>query len=283
MPTFQNNATLTFNGRSVLSNTVTGEIADVLTGSKKAPINVYRQGDRVAYVISLVNAGDSALTDLTITDDLGTYPLGTGETVTPLTYVDGTVTFFINGTPQPAPGVSQSDGTITFSGITVPADGNAVIVYVVTVNEYAPFEEGGSVVNTATVGGGPKLTPLTLSETITPSQTADLSIVKSLSPETVVAGEPITYTFEIANSGLSPVEATDDVTLTDDFDPVLTNPTVSYNGTTLTEGTQYTYTGGTLTILAGVITLPAATATQSATGEWVVTPGTGTLVVTGTI
>ena len=110
MPTFQNNATLTFNGRSVLSNTVTGEIADVLTGSKKAPINVYRQGDRVAYVISLVNAGDSALTDLTITDDLGTYPLGTGETVTPLTYVDGSVTFFINGTPQPAPGVSQSDG-----------------------------------------------------------------------------------------------------------------------------------------------------------------------------
>ena len=37
MPTFQNNATLTFNGRSIQSNTVTGEISDLLTGSKTSP------------------------------------------------------------------------------------------------------------------------------------------------------------------------------------------------------------------------------------------------------
>ena len=282
MPTFQNNATLTFNGRSVLSNTVTGEITDALSGSKTAPIDVYRQGDRITYIVSLVNAGDAAQTDLTVTDDLGAYPFGSG-TVTPLTYLDGSAALFVNGTPQAAPTVSTGSGALVVSGINVPADGNATLIYTVTVNEYAPLTEGDSVVNTATVGGGPKLTPLTLTETITPSQTAELSIVKSLSPETVVAGEPITYTFEIANVGFAAVGATDEVTLTDDFNPVLTDPTVSYNGTTLTEGTQYTYTGGTLTILPGVITLPAATAAQSGTGEWVVTPGTGTLVVTGTI
>ena len=282
MPTFQNNATLTFNGRSIQSNTVTGEISDLLTGSKTAPVTHYRQGDRITYVVNLVNAQDTAQTNLTVTDNLGTYTFGTG-TVTPLTYLDGSAALFVNGTPQAAPAVTEEEGSIVFSGITVPADGNATLVYVVTVNEYAPLDAAGSVENVATVGGGGKITPLVLTETITPDTTADLSIVKSLSPTTVVGSGPVTYTFEIGNSGLTPVEATDEVTLTDVFDPVLISPTVAYNGTTLSEGTDYTYENGTLTVLAGAITLPAATVSQSGTGEWVVTPGTGTLTVTGTI
>ena len=282
MPTFQNNATLTFNGRSIQSNTVTGEISDLLTGSKTAPVTLYRQGDRITYVVNLVNAQDTAQTNLTVTDNLGTYTFGTG-TVTPLTYLDGSAALFVNGTPQAAPTVTEEEGSIVFSGITVPADGNATIVYVVTVNEYAPLDAAGSVENVATVGGGGKITPLVLTETITPDTTADLSIVKSLSPTTVVGSGPITYTFEIENNGLTPVEATDEVTLTDVFDPVLICPTVAYNGTTLSEGTDYTYENCTLTVLPGAITLPAATVSQSGTGEWVVTPGTGTLTVTGTI
>lgn len=282
MPTFQNNATLTFNGRSIQSNTVTGEITDLVTGSKTAPVDVYRQGDRITYVINLVNAGDTAQTDLTITDDLGAYVFDTG-TLIPLTYLDGSALLFVNGTPQAAPTVTLTDGTLVFSGITVPADGNATVVYVVTVNEYAPLDADGSVVNVATVAGGGKITPLSLSETITPDLTADLSIVKALSPATIVGSGQITYTFEIENSGLSAVGATDEVTLTDVFNPVLLNPTVSFNGTTLAEGTDYTYEDGTLTVLAGAITLPAATVSQSGTGEWVVTPGTGTLTVSGTI
>ena len=282
MPTFQNNATLNFNGRSIQSNTVTGEITDLLTGSKTAPVDVYRQGDRVAYVINLVNAGNTAQSDLTVTDDLGTYASDAG-TLTPLTYLDGSALLFVNGMPQAAPTATVADGSLIFSGITVPADGNATIVYVVTVNEYAPLDADGAVVNVATVAGGGRITPLSFSETITPDTTAELSIVKSLSPATVVGSGPITYTFSIENSGLTAVEATDEVTLTDVFNPVLLNPTVIFNGTLLSEGTDYTYENGTLTVLAGAITLPAATASQSGTGEWVVTPGTGTLTVTGTI
>ena len=282
MPTFKNNATLTFNGRSVLSNTVTGEISDLLTGSKTAPVDLYRQGDRITYVVNLVNAGDAALTNLTVTDDLGAYPFGTG-TLTPLAYLDGSAVLFINGTPQAAPTVTVQDGSLVFTGITVPADGNAAIVYAVTVNEYAPLGDGASVENTATVTGDGVFTPLTLSETINADETANLSIVKSLSPAAVVGGGSVTYSFDIENSGVTAVGATDDVTLTDVFNPVLENLTVAYNGTTLTSGADYTYTAGTLTVLAGVITLPAATVSQSATGEWVVEPGVGTLTVTGTI
>ena len=269
MAAFKNNATLTFNGHSVLSNTVTGEITDVLTGSKTAPVDVYRQGDRITYVISLVNSGSTALTDLTVTDDLGSYTFNTC-TLTPLTYETGSATLFVNGTPQAAPTVTAQDGSLVFSGITVPADGNATVVYIVIVNEYAPLGEGACI-------------PLELSETVTADGTADLSIVKSLSPAAVVGSGPITYSFEISNGGTSPVLATDDVTLTDVFNPVLENPTVAYNGTTLASGTDYTYQNGTLTVLAGVITLPAATVSQSATGEWVTEPGVGTLTVTGTI
>ena len=282
MAAFKNNATLTFNGHSVLSNTVTGEITDVLTGSKTAPVDVYRQEDRITYVISLVNSGSTALTDLTVTDDLGSYTFNTG-TLTPLTYETGSATLFVNGTPQAAPTVTAQDGSLVFSGITVPADGNATVVYIVTVNEYAPLGEGASIENTATVTGDGIVTPLELSETVTADGTADLSIVKSLSPAAVVGSGPITYSFEISNGGTSPVLATDDVTLTDVFNPVLENPTVAYNGTTLASGTDYTYQNGTLTVLAGVITLPAATVSQSATGEWVTEPGVGTLTVIGTV
>ena len=282
MPTFQNNATLTFNGRSVLSNTVTGEINNVLTGTKTAPVSVYRPGDRITYVVNLVNAGNTALTALTVTDDLGAYAFG-GGTLIPLTYIDDSVALFVNGTPQAAPAAEVQDGELVVSGITVPSDGNAAIVYVTEVNEYAPLGEGATVVNTASVTGDGVVAPLSLTATITADGTADLSVLKSLSPSSVVGGGQITYTFEISNSGPSPVSATDEVTLTDVLNPVLSDLTVAYNGEILSAGADYTYENGTLTVLAGSITLPAATCAQSETGEWVVTPGVGTLTVTGSV
>ena len=74
--------------------------------------------------------------------------------------------------------------------------------------------------------------------------------------------------------------------MTDTFDPILTNLTVSYNGNAWTEPTEYTYNAATgeFATVAGQITVPAATYTQDATtGAWVVNPGVGTLIVTGTV
>lgn len=51
------------------------------------------------------------------------------------------------------------------------------------------------------------------------------------------------------------------------------------------EGTNYTYNAatGVFTTLAGQITVPAATFTQNTDGTFTVTPGTATLVITGTV
>ena len=53
MATFTNQATLTYNGGTVNSNIVTGELVQVLTASKTAAAESYRTGDLVTYVVQL--------------------------------------------------------------------------------------------------------------------------------------------------------------------------------------------------------------------------------------
>ena len=96
----------------------------------------------------------------------------------------------------------------------------------------------------------------------------------------------LTYTFVIQNSGNTPAVATDNVAITDVFDPILTGLTVTFNDTTWTEGVNYTYseTTGEFATIPSQITIPAAVYTQDpVTGEWSVEPGVGVLIVTGTV
>ena len=95
----------------------------------------------------------------------------------------------------------------------------------------------------------------------------------------------VTYTFVIRNFGNASVTATDNATITDTFDPVLTALSVTFEGAVWTEGNQYTYdpATGAFATTAGQIILPAATVTQNADGSYTVTPSSATLTVTGTI
>ena len=80
--------------------------------------------------------------------------------------------------------------------------------------------------------------------------------------------------------------ATDDAAISDLFDPILTDLTVTFNGAAWTEGVEYNYNPATglFTTVPGQIVVPAATYTQDpVTGAYTVTPGIATLVVTGTI
>ena len=284
MAIFSNQATLTYNGSSTNSNIAYGEILDVLVATKTAVEGSYTPGQLVTYVVTLRNTGTGTLTGLTVTDDLGGY-LFNGTTVYPLTYEAGSAAMFVNGVPQAAPAVAPGP-PLVFTGISVPAGGDVVLVYQARVNAYANPAAGSTINNTVTVTGDGLSAPITATETVTADAAPDLTISKSITPTQVVDNDRVTYTFVIQNSGNEPVVATDNAAITDTFDPILTALTVTFNGTAWTEGVQYNYdeATGLFTTVPGQILVPAATYTQDpVTGVYSTNPGLATLVVTGTI
>lgn len=284
MAIFSNQATLTYSGGSTNSNIVYGELLEVLSATKTSVEGSYLPGNLVTYVVALRNTGTTALTGLTITDDLGGYSFGTG-TLYPLTYETDSVLVFVDGVLQAAPAVTAGP-PLGITGITVPAGGDTVIVYQARVNNFAAPDAGGTIVNNVTITGGGLATPVTASETITAEAAPALTITKSISPAQVVDNQLLTYTFLIQNTGSVPVVATDNAVITDTFDPILSDLTVTFNGIPWTQGVQYNYNAatGVFTTLPGQIVVPAATVTQDpVTGEYTVTPGTATLTVTGTV
>ncbi len=284
MAQFTNQAQLSYNNTVVNSNVATGEILEVLSAVKTAVVADYTRSDDITYVISAVNSGNTALTGISISDDLGGYAFG-ANTVYPLNYTDGSVKLYINGVLQGAPAVSAGP-PLVFSGITIPANSSMVLVYRTELTQFAPLDTSSTIVNTATLNGAGIPTPITASESVTPAQAPELTITKSIDPSVVTENSPITYTFVIQNYGNTPAIATDNVTVTDTFDPVLSNLAVTLDGTAWTDGTEYTYNAasGVFASTPGAITVPAATYTQDpATGTYVINPGISVLTITGTI
>ena len=282
MATFTNKATLSFTGGSVDSNTVTGTFLESLSMTKTALVDEYTEGSRLTYIISIINSGSSSFIGLTLSDDLGAYEFD-GTTLTPLTFVDGSVLYYVNGILQPEPTVTASPFAI--SGISVPAGSNVTIAYSVDVNEFAPAEAGGTIVNTATLSGPGLAEPIEASETVSTSDSPNLSITKALSPTTVPENGTITYTLTIENNGNTAAVATDNLVVSDVFDPILSNITVTLNGQPLVAGVDYTYNEATgeFATTQSLITVPAATYTRQPDGSFVRVPGEAVLVITGNI
>ena len=284
MAIFTNQATLSYNDTTLNSNVAVGELLDVLSATKTAVGDTYTPGDNITYAVSIVNTGTTPLANLTVTDDLGGYEFE-GDTVYPLEYTDGSILYYINGVLQTPPTV-VSTPPLTISGITVPAGGNATLVYETSVTEYAPPFEGSEITNTATVSGESFSNDVEASETVTAESNSELTITKSITPIPVAANSRVTYTFVIQNTGNRAIVATDNATVTDLFDPILSDLTVSFDGTAWQEGTNYTYNEATgeFETLPGEITVPAATFVQDdETGRFITTPGVSVLTVTGTI
>ena len=282
MAIFTNQAILSYKNGAVSSNIVTGEIVEVLSATKNALLDTYSPGDTVTFVVGLFNSGSTPLSGVTLTDDLGAYPFG-GSTLVPLTYVSGSLNYFVNGTLQPTPTVSAGTD-LTVSGLTIPANGYAQVIYEARVNDFAPVAVGGEIVNNilATVGGESAVAQ----ETITAAEAPILAITKAVEPATVSENGTLTYTFSLQNLGNTAAVVDDALVVTDTFDPILDPITVTYNGTAWTEGVEYTYdtATGLFSTIAGNITLPAATYTQDpVSGEWNVTPGVAVLTVSGTV
>ena len=282
MATFNNYATLSYNGLTAVSNLVTGEIVDSLQMTKTAVAETYAPGGSITYAVSIVNAGGSDYSGLTLSDDLGAYVFDEGSLV-PLSFQPGSLQYFVNGALQPVPAVLAGP-PLSVTGLNVPAGGNVMLLYTVRANDYAPPCSEGSVKNTATLTGAALTETLTATAETVPECAADLSITKAIAPNAVRQSGEITYTFVIDNKGAAAAEETDNVTVTDTFAPILSNLTVTLNGSVLNT-TQYSYddTTGVFSTNPGVITVPAAVFSQSVNGLWTRSPGACVLTVSGTI
>lgn len=285
MAIFTNQATMTYNGRTVNSNIATGNLLETLTMTKTPVSSSYAAGDNVTYVINLINSGTTALNGITVTDNLGSYQTAGGTTVYPLTYEANSLKYYINGVLQAAPTVTAGP-PLVITGINIPANSNAAIVYNADTNEFAPIAAASTIANTVTATGAGLTAPITAEATVTASAQPELNIIKAISPANVTQNSQVTYTFTIQNTGNTAAVAADNVIITDTFNPVLSDIAVTFNSTAWTSPTNYTYnaTSGLFTTAAGQITVPAATYTQDpTTGVITVVPGESVLTVTGTI
>ena len=283
MATFTNQATLIYNGQSTVSNITTGELTSGLTLTKTSISRDYGRNDHVSYIVTVTNAG-GAITGATLTDDLGSYTVG-NNTVTPFTYVEGSLLYYQNGALAEG-AVAAGGPPLVISGINIPAGGNVQIIYEAATNEYTPLLSGATVTNTAYLTGTGVVDPLSDSAVVNARDEVALTIAKAMCPLTVNEDGSLTYTFIIQNTGNTEVVATDDLIVTDTFNPILNPITVTFNGDEWTEGAQYTYdeTTGEFATLPGAITVPAATYTQDpTTGVYTVTPGVAVITVTGTV
>lgn len=277
MPIITNQATITYQSNGV-NQTATSNIASTtlegpFTVSKTSLGNTYALNNDVTYILTTTNNGPTTLTNVEVVDDLGT---GT-QANAPLTYI-GPAQLYINGVLSNTLTITPGTNEVTFTIPTLASDSIATIVYRASPNGYAPLETGSAITNTASWTANGVTEASTDSNTITIEDAALLTITKAMSPDPVIAGSPITYTFNLTNTGNVIAE---NVVLTDTFNPAPTDITVSINGVVL-PATDYTYVNGTLTINNG-LDVPAATYTTNPDGSITINPGTASIIVTGII
>lgn len=284
MASFFNQATLVFGGRRSNSNVTESEIVDTLSLTKTAISQSYSSEGGVTYAVSIVNAGQSDAAGINLTDNLGSYELS-GNILYPLTYVDGSLRYFVNGTLQPTPEVNPGP-PLTINGISVPRGADVLIIYEAVTNEFSPLAPGSSITNVINSEGGEFCAALSGSATVPVREAALPVITKFASDEEIVCGGEISYSFILQNLGNAAVVATDNLIVGDLFNPILTITSVTLNGAAIELGTGYSYdeASGEFATLPGAVTIPAASYSQDAeTGIITTTPGVTVITVTGTI
>lgn len=283
-----NQAMLNYRYGTARSSTVSNVVRAVLNGplsiSKTAMSESYRIGQNITFMITVTNNRTAEAENISVADTLGTFEID-GINVTPLTYI-GPARLFINGGAETNITPIIGADNIVFSIPSIPAGGNARIIYVVRVNNFAEQEADSTITNTATADfdcGCPCTEAVSDSSTITAEEYADVRIVKSICPNPVVCGDDVAFSFELYNYGNM---AATEVVLTDRFDPALSDIQVFVDGV-LIPSEYYNYINGVLRLPAldseFGITIPAATFERDESGNITVIPGNIRIVVRGVI
>ena len=163
------------------------------------------EGNNISYTQSVVNNGPVASTNATFTEaipantTLVSFPTPAGWTCTPAIPVGGTGTF-----------------TCTLNGgQSIAVNGTVSFPLVVKVNPTTP--PGTTITNVPTVSStagdpNPANNSMTTSVTVASPSQADVSILKTASPEPVNQGTNLTYTLQVTNGGPAVAQG---VTVTD--------------------------------------------------------------------
>jgi uncharacterized repeat protein (TIGR01451 family) len=185
-------------GNNTATDTDTQASRADLQVTKTDNAGTYTPGTNVVYTVVVTNAGPSNVTGATVAD-----PLPSGITTASYAAVAA----------GGATGFTASGSGAIADTVNLPA--GSTITYTVTLA--APAGRTGDLVNIATVtapSGTTDPTPgnNTATDTDTPASSADVSIIKTDSPDPVVAGTNLTYTLTVHNQGPSNASS---VTVTD--------------------------------------------------------------------
>ena len=288
--TITNRASLSYTSNGVVNTALSNIASTVLQGplniTKAVMESAYTGDDTLTYILTVENTGTAPLNNVTVTDDLGTYTFteagGTAAALTPLSYA-GPSRYYINGVYSGELTPAVNANSLVYSIQSLPAQSNAMILADLSTNGFAPIEAGGSITNTATATADGITEPAEATAVLPAAERADVRIVKTMTPNPVVEGSPLTYTFTIYNYGNAPAE---NIVLTDTFDPAPAAPlTIAVDGIALADAAG-TYNGGTFTLPANgtaPVSIPAATVTRAPDGSVSVTPGVTEITVTGII
>ena len=253
MATLLNQGTLTFTPeggtQATVSSNITStelEISYALNVSHAAFPETYSEGDTIRYTVVMSNEGTGTLVAPTVTVDLA------GDA---LQYVAGSAAAFLyNGADLIAVPVTATVGnSVTFTLGTDLFAGSAVyLTYDAVVDQSGlPAEQVSCTLVSTAVGAANEGD--VMGALLTDSDTATIvcrpvSIVKS-APDTANVGDTISFTFALENNTASAVEID---RLVDQLPAqfTLTAVTLTQNGTVtaLTQGSDYTVAGTTLTV-----------------------------------
>ena len=277
MAIITNSASLTFNNeRTASSNEVDTEVRESQSVAivKDALLTNYVPGEPVGYVITVTNTGTGNLTDITVSDNLGSE-----TTAKLLSYVDKSIVArqgatalspsVTRTTPPPHILTTPAD-SLVISNLGTLAAGQSITIALSLLPSAAQANE---ITNTATVTATtPLATTVTASDTatITPAQQELVTLLKA-APSTVASGGVLPYTLIAQNEG---TVAAENIVFTDTLPTgyTVTGIELTVNGqpTIIYTADQWTQVGNTLTFPTGTaepVTIPAGSfATAIITG-----------------